>query len=183
MFTRLFGRRRTAEVVEDAVWIDRDARNAGWTRWVREPATVPSVHVVRSSVDLETTLAALSARRPWRVADGHEAAELPRRLAVPEAVAVALDDRLRASAGSGLTLPAFEARVRGRSVRRADDEALVTALSRLGACRIEFHVALDESPLAEHAKRIQPLLAGFGMDGDEPVVNAILSRSIERLQR
>jgi hypothetical protein len=182
MLTRLFGRRPTAEV-EDAVWIDRAARDAGWTRWVREPATVPTVHVVRSSVDLETTLAALSARRPWRVADGHEAAELPRRLAGPEAVAVALDDRLRASAGSGLALPAFEARVRGRSVRRADDEVLVAALTRLGARRIEFHAALDEPPIAEHAKRLQPLLDRFGMGSDEPIVNGILSRSIERVQR
>lgn len=182
MLGRLFGRQPSAPV-EDAVWIDRAARDAGWLRYNDESTTLPRLYVVRSAIDLEPTLAALAPHRPWRVGDGHEAAELPRRLIGPESVAVALDDRLRASAGSGLTLPAFEARVRGRSVLRADDAALLATLSRLGAKRIEFHAALDEPPLADHAKRLRPLLDRIGMGGEAPIVSAALSRSIERVQR
>jgi hypothetical protein len=182
VFGRLFGR-RPAVAVEDAVWADRAARDAGWLRWPEAPATLPIVHVVRSSVDMDSTLAALAARRPWRVSDGHEAAELRHRLAQPEALAVALDDRLRASAASGLALPAFQARIRGRAIRRADDESLVAALARLGARRIEFHGALDEAPVAEHARRLRPLLERLDIGTDEPVVSEAITRSIERIQR
>lgn len=182
MFGRLFGR-RPAMAVEDAVWIDRAARDAGWLRWPEAPTTLPIVHVVRSSIDMDSTLAALAARRPWRVSDGHEAAELRHRLAQPEALAVALDDRLRASAASGLTLPAFEARIRGRALRRADDQALIAALTRLGAARITFHGALDEPPIAEHARRLRPLLERVAVGAAEPVVSEAITRSIERLQR
>jgi hypothetical protein len=182
MFGRLFGR-RPAAAVEDAVWIDRAARDAGWTRWRQAPASLPTVHVVRSSVDMDATLTALSDRRPWRVSDGHEAAELARRLAGPEAVAVALDDRLRASAAGSLTFRAFEARVRGRALRRADDEALIAALTRLGAARITFHGALDEPPIAEHARRLRPLLEHLGVGTTEPVVSEAITGSIARAQR
>jgi hypothetical protein len=182
MFARLFGREPRV-AVEDAVWIDRATREAGWTRWRPAPATLPTVHVVRSSVDIESTLAALADRRPWRVSDGHEAAELARRLTDPESVAVALDDRLRASAAGALALPAFEARVRGRALSRADDEALIAALSRLGAARITFHGALDEPPIAEHARRLRPMLEALGVGTTEPVVSEAITRSIARAQR
>ncbi len=182
MFARLFGRRPRV-AVEDAVWIDRAARDAGWTRWRPAPATLPTVHVVRSSVDIDSTLAALADRRPWRVGDGHEAAELAGRLTGPESVSVALDDRLRASAAGALALPAFEARVHGRALRRAEDEALIAALTRLGAAQITFHGALDEPPLAGHARRLRPLLETLGVGTVEPVVSEAIGRSISRAQR
>lgn len=182
MFAGLFGRRPRV-AVEDAVWIDRAARDAGWTRWPREAATRPVLYVLRSSVDFDSTLVALADRRPWRVRDGYEAAELARHLTDPAALAVALNGRLRASAAGGLTLPAFDARVRGRALSRVDDAALIAALTRLGATRITFHGALDEPPIAAHAKRLRLLLEHLGAGTVEPVVSEAISRSIERAQR
>lgn len=182
MFGRLLGR-RPAVAIADAVWLDRATRDSRWLRWPQRQATLPLILVVRSSVDMDSTLAALASQQAWRVSDGHEAAELRQRLTRSEGLAVALDDRLRASAASGLTLPAFAARIHGRAIRRADDEALVAALERLGARQIDFHVALDEPPIAEHAKRLRPLLESFNIGIDEPVVSEAVTRSIGKLQR
>lgn len=182
MFGRLLGR-GPAVAIADAVWLDRATRDFGWLRWPQGPEKLPLILVVRSSVDMDSTLAALASRRPWRVSDGHEAAELRHRLTRSDGLAVALDDRLRASAANGLALPAFAARIRGRAIRRTDDAALVAALERLGARRIDFHVALDEPPIAEHAKQLRPLLERLDIGTDEPVVSEAITRSIGKLQR
>jgi hypothetical protein len=177
----LFG--RAALIVEDAVWMDRSARDSGWTQRAANETTPPSVYVVRSTVDLESTLRALAPFGASRVADRSEAEGLTRRLSDPKAVVVALEDRLRARAAIGKAAPAFSARVRGRSLRRVDDAALIHALQQLGATRIEFHDALDEAPLAEFASRLRPLLEGFDVGQDSPIRGHAVTRSIERLQR
>jgi len=181
MLGKLFG--RPALAVEDAVWLDSNARDTGWTRRAAEDSSPPSVYVVRSVVDLDPTLQALAPFSATPVADRSEAESLPRRLSDPRAVVVALDDRLRARSAAAKAASAFCARVRGRSVRRADDAALVEALQRLGATRIEFHDALDEAPLAEFASRLRPLLEGLDIGADTPVRSSAITRSIERLQR
>src|SRR5262245_18538990 len=181
----LFGKRKQPAAA-DCVWRSDAARLRGVCREAGEFAEEgeSSVLVVAlSTAALDRVEAALADRAPLRATGVFERDALRERLGRAGTVSIALPAALAPEAK-----PADDARVEilvlGRHDRRAADDAIVRFAESI-ACGgfATFHLSLDDPLLAGELGRLGPILDQLGMADDEPISHAMVSRSIEKLQR
>jgi hypothetical protein len=160
----LFGKRKQAPA-PDCVWRSDDARVRGMRRdvdaFVDDGSSVLVVALTPAALDqLASTVAD---RDPLRAPSVFERDALRERLGRAGTVSVALA---------------------GRHDRRAADDAIVRFAESIEAGGFAtFHLSLEDRLLAGELGRLGPILDKLGMTDDEPISHAMVSRSIEKLQR
>lgn len=176
------GKAPLAQRGEDSVWISDAARLAGMTREVDALAEAErSVVVVALSVAaLDRLAAVLLQRQPTRCADTFGKEALRASLARPGAVAIALASALPvdlAPVGEPDIL------VHGRNDARAADEAIERCIDLLGPnAHLTFHLSLEDPLLQQFAGQLKPILDKLGMQEDEPIAHAMVTRAIRNAQ-
>ena len=154
MFSAFFNRQPRAKRDPDCVWMTREAK-------LRAVVAASGARVVVHFSETRRALQALARQRgsPLEVALATGLPNLPSR-----------DPELRVL-------------VAERHPLREHDER-IAAWADATAGRIVFHLALDEAPLSLFAgDGLRSVLDKLGASADEPLVNAMVSRSIERAQQ
>lgn len=171
----------------DSVWLSAGARLAGLARRAAEEAEAAQVLVLAHFPDaLEAVAGALRGLGARRV---YSAGHLASRLASPRAgeLYLALVAELPAP-GPGLAGPAegvVSFLVAERHPLRAEDERVERLAAGLPyATRVRFHVALDDPILERYENdRVKALLVQLGMDEEDEICHAVVSRAIAKAQR
>jgi hypothetical protein len=184
MFGKLFGTKPKSVHAEDQVWITTAARLRGMRGLIdqrlAEGRSVILVCLSNAAFDLWSD--ALALREPVRCRDlfGRDAL----RAALPRAGAliIALSGSLPAELNP-VTVP-LDVLVYGRNNARADDEAITRFADQLGTlASIAFHVSLEDELLAPYAGNLRPLLEQLGMNENEALSSAVLTRAIRNSQQ
>ena len=180
----LFGKRKQ-RAAADCVWRSDAARLRGVCREVGEFVDEESsvLVVALSPGALDRLAEALAGRDPLRATSVFERDALRERLARAGTVSVALAGALAPEAK-----PEGDVRVEilvvGRHDRREADDAIVRFAESIEAGGFAtFHLSLEDPLLAAELGRLGPILDKLGMTDDEPISHAMVSRSIEKLQR
>ena len=178
------GKKSEAECGKDFLWQSNAARLRGFDREVGVLVEAErSVLVVALGVAaLDELESALARHHPWRCADLFAKAGLRERLSKAGTVTLALGSVLgsevEAPIGNGVDILVY-----CRNDTRAADDAILAFADSLGPnTYIAFHLSLDDPLLkAVGGSRIQTLLK-LGMNEDEPMESALVTRTIRSAQ-
>jgi preprotein translocase subunit SecA len=185
MFKRLFGGREPrADREADQVWVSDAARYRGVVRQIAGAAAAGRsvVVVALRAADAERLAASLAPQRPTRCADMFGRAALDASLARPGAVTIALAAALSGEARAQADVPVSIVVV-GRHDRRADDEAIEKFADAVGPrASLTFHMALDDPLIREFGERLPEMLGRLGLNEDEPITSALVTRAIRSAQ-
>jgi preprotein translocase subunit SecA len=185
MLKWLFGEKKVeAGRGDDSVWMTHAARLKGIDREVGILAEAErSVLVVALSLAaLDQIEAALARHQPARYADIFGRDALRASLEKPGAVAVALSGALatdmKASIEHGVDILVF-----GRNDKRAADDAILAFADVLGPnAHAAFHLSLEDPLLKDFAAGMGGMLEKLGMQEDEPIEHAMVTRAIANAQ-
>ncbi|GAB3379838.1 hypothetical protein [Lysobacter fragariae] len=187
MFGWLTGRFKPGLPVEDRVWLDANACLNGLRGDVERALRFGDAVLLLTQLGSDAGNFAhdLSAHAPRLASDRFAADDLYGQLAGRAALGITTVDSLRplASKSAAPSRAPLQVHVRGRALRRSDDQRLLDLLTPWSPQRVVFHHALDDTLLAQHALKLKPLLQRLGLTPDTPITHASLSRAIVKAQQ